>query len=281
MANLSNLKSDIQDVKEILKITGAMELVATAKLKKIGKKTVNISKYVEKVYEVFIEIISNADRSPYLGSAERHIDKTLWVIVGSNLGMCGSYNSGTHKKLSQNIKENDLIYAIGSKVVSYCNSNKYKIWDSYLNLDVDFTSDMSKPIANKLLEGYLNNDFQSIKIIYQHFINNMTTEPKITNVFPIAKSKKESQGGNMIYEFEPSADEILNSTVSLYLNTLIYGAFIEGQLSEFSSRRNAMESANKNGDEINEKLSLEYNRKRQEKITQEITEIVAGTNAQG
>lgn len=283
MPNLSGLKTEIASVNDIGKITGAMELVATAKLKRVGKRATEIKQYVSEVYEVFNEIISQTDNSIYLKKSADGFKKTLWVVVNSNLGLCGGYNSNMNKMIKPMIKKDDEVLAIGNKAVSFYTNNKFKIKDKVLDVDVNFDSNQAREIATRLLECYNSGEFDEIQLAYTKFINNVTFEPTTLRIFPIVKEKKDSTtdaAPTASLDFEPDAETVLKSSVSLYVNTIIYGTFIESQLSEQASRRTAMEAATKNGKELKDNLSILYNRKRQDAITQEISEIVSGANAQ-
>lgn len=283
MPNLSGLKRDIVSVSDIGKITGAMELVATAKLKKVAKKAGQIKEYVAEVYEAFNEIITEADDSIYLKKTADELTKTLWIIVNSNLGLCGGYNSNLNKLIRPQIGIGDEIIAVGSKAVSYYTNHKFKIKDKILDVDVDFSNEKSKEISNDILTYFNSGEYDQIMLGYTKFINNVTFEPTTLRIFPIIKKPVEiveEKTAKAHLVFEPNAETVLKTSVSLYLNTIIYGTFIESQLSEQASRRTAMEAATKNGKELKENLSLLYNRRRQDAITQEITEIVSGANAQ-
>jgi len=278
MPNLSELKTQIGSVKDIGKITGAMELVATAKLKKITRRVGEIHNYLEEVYDVFNYIISNSEDSIYLKKPNQQINNTLWVLISSNLGLCGGYNANIFKIVQNEIKQEDSIIAIGTKAISFCNQYNFNIKSKVTNIDVDFTNEQAREIASDILEAYTLKKYDAVNIVYTKFINNATFEPSIINMFPIEK-KEQSNTGEII-TLEPDPETVLATSISLYLNTIIFGTILESQLSEQASRRMAMESATKNGKELSQELTVLYNRKRQENITQEISEIVGGANAQ-
>lgn len=283
MPNLSGLKNDISSVNDIGKITGAMELVATAKLKRVAKRIGEIKTYVAEVYDVFNEIISETENSIYLKKTAEGFKKTLWVVVNSNLGLCGGYNSNINKMVLPKVKSDDEILAVGSKAISFYTNNRKKLKDTISYLDVDFNNEQAREIANDILSYYNSGEFDEIQLAYTKFINNANFEPTSLRLFPIVKEPKKIETNiapKAYLGFEPDPETVLATSVSMYLNTIIYGTFIESQLSEQASRRNAMEAATKNGKELKESLSILYNRKRQDAITQELTEIVSGANAQ-
>ncbi|AKU79296.1 ATP synthase F1 subunit gamma [Spiroplasma turonicum] len=278
MANLSELKNELRSTKDIGKITGAMELVATAKLKKISKRLGNIQNYLTEVYEIFNYIISHTSDSNFMKRDGQVLSKTLWIVIGSNLGLCGGYNSSVLKLLKKHVGQQDLVFPIGTKVYNFAKFNNYNIYRSLTNIDVDFSNEQSRELSIWLLENYLKKEFDSIKIIYTKFVNNVTFDATVMNMLPIEVPKEKNDNDDLT--LEPDASTVLQTSVTMYLNTILFGTIIESQVSEQASRRLAMESATKNGKEIADKLSILYNRKRQESITQEISEIVGGANAQ-
>ncbi|WP_434335878.1 ATP synthase F1 subunit gamma [Mycoplasma capricolum subsp. capricolum] len=277
MPNLSGLKTEISSVRNISKITNAMQLVASAKLRKISKKVIDTHNYVSEVYSLFNDIIRQTDKSVFLKESNFKANKTLWVVINSNLGLCGGYNSNVNKLVLQNLKLEDEIFAIGSKAVSFFRSKKIKIKNQITDIDINFTNKKSRSISNDLLDMYINHEFDEIKIVYTKFINNVTFEPAIIRIFPIIKLENNFKHSQSLV-FEPDAEQILSSTILIYINAIIYGTIIESQVSEQASRRTAMENATNNGKNLEQTLSLKYNRQRQGAITQEISEIVSGAN---
>lgn len=282
MPNLSGLKAEIISVGEITNITDAMQLVASAKLRRAGKKITETQQYVSEVYSVFNEIIQQTDDSPFLKPDKTTFKKTLWVVVNSNLGLCGGYNTNINKEVMHQIKPDDEIYALGSKAVAFYSARKIKIIKSRVDIDVNFSSSIAGEIGQELMGYYTSHQFDEIKLAYTKFINNVTFTPTTLRLFPIVKNKvvdKAINATNLQVEFEPDAQTILEKTINLYLNTVLYGTIAESQVSEQASRRTAMDAATKNGKEMVEKLNIKYNRERQAAITQEISEIVGGANA--
>ncbi|AUB31119.1 ATP synthase F1 subunit gamma [Spiroplasma floricola] len=280
MPNLSELKNEISNIKDIRKITGAMELVATSKLKKISKRMGNIQTYLDEVYEVFNYIISHSEDSIYLKKPNQKLSSTLWIVIGSNLGLCGGYNSNIVKVLKPLInKKTDSVFAIGTKVINFCKANGINMKEQFTDIDVDFSNEYSREMSVNLLNYFVQKEFDQIKIVYTKFINNVTFEPKVLDMFPIEKKVDNSDTYEDVI-LEPDPETVLTTSVSMYLNTILFGTIIESQVSEQASRRMTMEAANKNGKELSESLRVMLNRKRQENITQEISEIIAGVNAQ-
>jgi len=278
--NLSGLKAEILSASDIGKITNAMYLVAAAKLRKIGQRVNQTKEYVSEVYDIFNDIIIQTKNSPFLKPENTEFKKTLWVVINSNLGLCGGYNNNINKLVINKIKTNDAVYAIGSKAVSYYSARKITIAKERTDIEVDFTSQQASEIGKELMQFYINGEYDQIKIGYTKFINNVTFDPTILRLFPIIKNENNlDKKHNRTFDFEPSAEIILEKTINLYLNTILYGTIIESQVSEQASRRLAMENATNNGEELIQELKIKYNRERQAIITQEIFEIIGGANA--
>ncbi|ELL44509.1 ATP synthase F1 subunit gamma [Spiroplasma melliferum] len=283
MAVGTGLKKQITSITSTSKITQAMKLVATAKLKKVGKRISNSKPYFAEVYTVFNDIISKADDSIYQKKDGTKVsERTCWIIVNSNLGLCGGYNININKLVLQQLRKNDCIIAIGSKAETFYAHKGYEIMQTRKDIDINFSYDDAREFAQEILSGFNGNTYDEIKIAYTKFINNVTFDPTILQLLPIIKATQheEPKHINVITEFEPDPTTILENAVPMYLNTILFSSIVESQVSEQASRRVAMENATDNANAMLEKLSLLYNRKRQAAITQEITEIVAGAGAQ-
>lgn len=286
MAQISNIKTEIASIKSTAKITKAMELVSTAKLKKISKIVHSIKEYSSEVYTIFNDIIKQTTDSQYLAKPGFQPKHTLWLVINSNIGLCGGYNININKLIMKQIKSNDDIYGIGQKSKSYFTSRQQNII-SIEDISLAFSNDDSKRIALDVHNYFSNKKYDSIKIAYTKFVNNLQFEPVILSLLPITKqSQPEKTKDNdtfklkALIEFDPDVKTILQEGIILYLNTIIYSAVVESQVSEQASRRLAMENATDNAEKLAKKLTTEYNRKRQDIITQEISEIISGFDAQ-
>lgn len=240
----------------------------------------NSKNYFTEVYKVFNDIIQSAERSKYQAQNNFEPKKTAWLIINSSIGLCGAYNININKLVSKDIKEHDLVIPVGQKAVK--KYKKFTHLTSLENVPHDFNYTMASSISLQLLEAYNDNKIDCIKVAYTKFINNATFEPTVLQLLPIVKlpKAKNQNPSSAVMEFEPSAEEVLTNTVPMYLNSLVLSTILESQVSEHASRRMAMDNATKNADDLTEKLSLEYNRKRQAAITQEISEIIAGSSGQ-
>lgn len=281
-SDMQSIKRRMKSVESTKKITKAMQLVATSKLRKARNQLTELKPYYSTVQEIVAEILNDNQGmidNPYL--KENHDGKKVYIVVTSSLGLCGGYNANVFKTMMENIHAEDEVYMIGRKGASYL--NHYQISCHLDYVDLNSTLDFKDVIrlVRELTQRYKNHSIQSIQIIYTQFVNNLTFTPTVVDLLPIqtdtfeniSSTKKETL-------FEPDPQTVLNDLIPMYLQSVIYGYLVESVTSENASRRTSMENATDNAEELIEELLLKYNQARQTAITNEISEIVAGANAQ-
>lgn len=281
---MQEIKRRIKSVESTKKITKAMELVATSKLRKTRNQLEQSKPYYTNVAQTVAEILANCkgnNDSIYLVE-NKDIEKEVFIVIASSLGLCGGYNANIFKEIKGAIKPGDYVYSIGSKATSYLLKNHQGVTDHKfddLNTTFDF-KDVTKLVA-ELTKMYREKEISKIKIVYTEFVNNLTFRPRIVTLLPVDPSDFDHiEISKKSTLFEPSPEEVLDSLIPMYLQAVIYGYIIESATSENAARRTSMENANDNADELTEQLLLKYNQARQTAITNEISEIVAVANAQ-
>ncbi len=281
---MQEIKRRIKSVESTKKITKAMELVATSKLRKTRNQLEQSKPYYTNVAQTVAEILANCkgnNDSIYLVE-NKDIEKEVFIVIASSLGLCGGYNANIFKEIKGAIKPGDYVYSIVSKATSYLLKNHQGVTDHKfddLNTTFDF-KDVTKLVA-ELTKMYREKEISKIKIVYTEFVNNLTFRPRIVTLLPVDPSDFDHiEISKKSTLFEPSPEEVLDSLIPMYLQAVIYGYIIESATSENAARRTSMENANDNADELTEQLLLKYNQARQTAITNEISEIVAGANAQ-
>lgn len=281
---MQEIKRRIKSVESTKKITKAMELVATSKLRKTRNQLEQSKPYYTNVAQTVAEILANCkgnNDSIYLVE-NKDIEKEVFIVIASSLGLCGGYNANIFKEIKGAIKPGDYVYSIGSKATSYLLKNHQGVTDHKfddLNTTFDFKG-VTKLVA-ELTKMYREKEISKIKIVYTEFVNNLTFRPRIVTLLPVDPSDFDHiEISKKSTLFEPSPEEVLDSLIPMYLQAVIYGYIIESATSENAARRTSMENANDNADELTEQLLLKYNQARQTAITNEISEIVAGANAQ-
>lgn len=278
--SLEQTKSRIKSVSSTMKITKAMELVATAKLKTAKAINAKVTPYRDEVFEIVSYCVENVDKkiNKYLNVNEKS-DKKLFIVINSSLGLCGGYNINMEKYATSLInKDKDEIILVGNKIASFLNNNNYII-----NRIVDLPSLSLKENVSKELTHYIIHEFdlgkyQSVQLLSTEFINSLTFVPKATQLLPLTNIKNSHKMHKELL-FEPSPEEVLENLIPFYVTTALKTLMLESMLCEQASRRTAMETANDNAEDLQEKLLLEYNKSRQASITQEITEISGAANA--
>jgi len=299
-AGMRDIKRRIKSVNSTKQITKAMELVASAKVRKARSRMEQYRPYFSAVSQVVGEILGKGEvKSAYVEGA-REIKKTLYIVIAGDRGLCGGYNSNVYKQfvaVSENSDTEKLIVPIGVKSVEYFKKRNYDIKQAYPGIAETITYDTAKELADEVLRMYEAGEIDEVYLIYTQFVSMLSQQTKKARLLPISateltenleKLSEESESvvgsteENVLFEvtlFEPNQEEFFNLFVPQYVESMIYGGIVEGFASEQAARRAAMENATDNATEMIEQLTLFYNRARQAAITQEITEIVAGADA--
>ena len=272
------LRRRIRSTENTMKITSAMELLANSKLMKIRNDMEKNKEYASVLRSTLQQVMSKGRSldSPYLRTKDSK--KALSIVFSSDLGLCGGYNSSMFRYAMEMIDKEDPIMVVGSKLRNWLSARDYDVVNEYINSDEISYAHVSRLISDAL-DMYLKDEIGRIQIIYTRFVNSLTSEPAHINLLPMELREKKEEAWSQDTIFEPGAEEILGSLVPMALKSTLYSCWLETKTSEQSSRRASMESATDNGQELKEKLILEYNRARQASITQEITEIVGGAEA--
>ena len=284
---LQGTRRRIASVNSTKKITKAMQLVATAKLKTMKKNLSATTLYANEIESLIASLLAKVPSDQFADLFElpkEHKDCKIHLIVTSSLGLCGGYNYNLYRYLSPFInKEKDLLIIIGSKGCSYFRNRGYRVDDRFESFSSHITYQSVEEIIKYLLFLYRKGECNGINIGYTQFKNQITFIPIFKELFPFSNlnekvsnlSRKER---DMIVEPNPLV--VVKSLLPLYLKSVLFAYLNESFTSEYASRRNAMESATDNAEEIVSKLQIDYNKARQAAITQEITEVVGGANAQ-
>lgn len=273
--NKAAIKSRIKSINTTKKITGAMELISTVKLQKYRILSEKIITY-ENAIEETIKQIASSERDLDTTYLKRKDGKKLFFVFCSDMGLCGGYNINLLKLLFENIKENDELIIIGTKIYKQLKDRGYHIINEMTPSDKIDYFDLKK-YSNMAIQMYKDKTIDAVNVVYTNFINNVSFKSDIKKVLPLEIIKEEKYYPPIL--FEPSPNEVFNDMIPIFVENDIYRLFIESKTSEHGSRRYAMENATNNADELNEELLLAYNQARQASITSEITEIVAGADA--
>lgn len=279
-AGLIGIKRRIKSVGNIQKITKAMGLVATAKLRKSRQKLEVTIKYTNAINDTIKKVIECYDGSSVYFKGNGSIKK-LYVIFASDSGLCGGFNAAVVSEAIQEIekdKQNSSIVVVGQKGKLYLKKYKYEPIKEFIQMpELAEISDM-KDIGEYILEAYNNSEFGEINFVYTKFISTVKRVVEINKLLPLKSNQKNFYPKYV--EFEPDIEMVLNNLVKIYTNTQLLNAMVSSKTSEQSARMTAMDSATKNANDLLDNLKLQFNRVRQSIITQELSEIVGGAEAQ-
>ncbi len=282
MGSLREIENRINSTKKTSQITRAMQMVSASKLTRAELAAKSFVPYMDKIQEVTHAIAAGtSEEHPMLVS--RPVKKTAYVVITADRGLCGGYNSNIIRSVSNAIakrhksKDEVVLFTIGRKGYEFFANRGYEIVDNVIGLSDHPTFVEVKDIAQKAVAMFADGTYDEVYMYYTHYINVISKEVTEQKVLPLTDiAQKES---NSSYEFEPSAEAILEVLLPQYAESLIFGALLESKASEHASSMTAMQSATDNAGELIDSLTLQFNRARQAAITQEITEIIGGVAA--
>ncbi|OYD27132.1 F-type H+-transporting ATPase subunit gamma [Mycoplasma testudineum] len=282
MASLQKINQRISLVDNIKKITKAMELVATSKLRKLQNHSDKVNEYSSTVDEMFQKVSSQLSKEDLnLIYPQNPKDAILYVVITSDLGLAGSYNSDIYKLVKSLLKPDDKVIILGSKGINHFSYLNEKILAHYANWPDFVRYENIEPTIEIIFEHYYKGEFKQVNVIYTKFVNVVTTEKVNLQLLPILvndfKNTAERVQMKADIEFEPNPETIFKSAMPLYIGSRLYGLIAESKVSEMANRRVAMENSTRNAGELIGNLKIEFNRRRQAAITQEIAEIVGGS----
>ena len=283
MAGVSTkeIKNRIRSMESTKQITKAMEMVAASKLRRAQAQIANSRPYFEILYSTIQDITrNNRDfSSPYL--KEREGKKAMYIVIAGDRGLAGGYNSNILKMVQTQIQGKDAtVLPIGKKAVDFFRSKGIPALTDLYAEAADVSIGDCFSISKQLSKAFLAGEFDEIHVAYTNFVSVLSQVPATMQLLPLKKPepKPAAEGQrrcDTIYEHDP--EEVFAAIVPEYLGGILYGALCESRAAEQAARRSAMDSATQNADEMIADLSLKFNRARQAAITQEITEIVAGS----
>lgn len=281
MANLKELRNRITSIGSTMKITSAMKMVSAAKLKKAQDAILQMRPYSSKLTEILQKASSTLDSSENVYGEVKEGNKTRLVVITSNRGLCGGFNSSVVKKAKAYMNSNDEDISIASIGKKAGEAFKYdtRLADSNTELWDEINFANASDYAESLMKGYLAGDFDKVVIIYNSFRNAAVQIPTVEQFLPLALDSKEVNVDTTEYLYEPSMTEILDDLIPISLKTQLYASLLDANASEHGSRMTAMHKATDNAQELQGDLKLVYNKARQAAITNEILEIVGGADA--
>ena len=276
-SSMKAIKLRIKSVESTMQITKAMQLVATSKLRRAKERMENSKPFASVSRETLMEAVSQCDPqfTPFM--EKREVKNRCYVVIAGERGLAGGYNANVFKAVAAHAGDTPYcVLPLGKKTIDKYQHLHVKLLDDSLFHVEGLGVSTCFKLATQLIEGYQNGDFDELVLVYTTFQSMMSQEVRIEQLLPIVKPEEETKR-SVVTIYEPSPAEMLEAVMPDFLAGRLYGAACDSYASEISARRNAMDSATKNAGEMIDGLRLKYNRARQGAITQEITEIVAGS----
>jgi F-type H+-transporting ATPase subunit gamma len=282
---IREIRGRIKSFKNTRQITKAMKMMAAARLRRAQEKAEAARPYARKIQEVIASIASGTTSVKHPMLESRPVKKTGYIVITSDRGMAGGYNGNIIRKVLQTIKEKHKsqdeygIFVLGRKGRDFFRKRNYPVIDEVVGLPGNPTFADIKKIASAAVQMFADEKIDELYLCYNEFQSAISQVPTVTRLLPLNDVESGEQR-KVNYEYEPSAEEVLSVLLPKYAETLVYSALLDAKASEEGARMTAMGNATDNATAMIDKLTLEYNRARQAAITQEISEIVAGANAQ-
>lgn len=287
MATLRDIKNRIVGVKSTQKITKAMKMIATAKLRGAQQRIVGARPYANKIAELLSRLAADDSlhTNPFFNAKQSK--NVCVVVITADRGLCGAFNTNIIREAVNYINEeqknesNVSVFTVGKKASEYFSKRNYTIQGKIVGLFGSLEYQSTTQLYNELIPRYLSGEFDKIIMIYNEFVSMI--QQKIVKVqllpVPLIESKEEEKTYSSNYIFEPDQLSIFESLIPKHLKVQIWRALLESNAAELSARMTAMDNATTNAQELIRSLNLTYNKERQAAITKEILEIVSGANA--
>lgn len=293
MASLKEIKSRIQSVKSTQKITSAMMMVASAKLRKAQKQIENFYPYEQKMGYILTNFLSaEEEETTSVFAVQREVQRVAIVVFSSNSSLCGSFNSNVARKLTTAVenyknlgKENILIFPIGKKIRQVVKKLGFPVVENFDDMADTPNYKASQKLADRLMDSFLKNDVDKVELIYHHF-KSKSSQVLVQNTFlpieldALSKPSADAPNINHYYLIEPNREAIIKELIPLVIRLKLYTASLDSAASEHAARAIAMQIATDNADDLLQELDLQYNKSRQQAITNELLDIIGGSFGQ-
>lgn len=291
MPSLKEVRIRIDSVNSTKQITSAMKMVSASKLRRAQNAVLKLRPYAAKLNEILQNLsksIENSDDGIY--SVQRPVKKVLFVIIASNRGLCGNFNSSILKasnkiigsEYASQLKQGNVsVYCFGKKVVEFFAHGPYPLVGNEIEIFSDLSFEKVSVIAGNLMQDFVDKKYDKIVLVYNQFKNAAFQEQVIEQFLPILADKTNNNENSFSsnYIFEPSKQQIVEELIPKSLKIQFYKALLNSYASEHGARMTAMHKATDNAEELLKNLKLKYNKARQASITNEILEIVSGAEA--
>jgi len=282
MANLKDIRKRIGTIESIRQVTRAMKLVAAAKLRRAQGNMEQARPYANRINSVLKHLLPDINRSSHKMLSMRPAQKKAFVILTSDRGLCGSFNTNilrrAHSIIDAAGKDQAKVICIGRKGYEYFSKRGYDVVEHYADFWNELNFKHATQMAQAVSDRYMAGEFDDVRVIYNQFKNVAQQELVEFHYLPLVL-EEDDEVITADYLFEPSKDEVVKSLIPRHLNVQMWRFLLESNASEHAARMTSMEAATENAGELIDKLRLEYNKARQAAITTEILEVVSGAEA--
>ncbi|MBQ7356863.1 MAG: ATP synthase F1 subunit gamma [Clostridia bacterium] len=276
-SSMNDIKSRIKSVQSTMQITKAMELVATSKLRRAKERAERARPYYEVLGEAIDSIGSASELTSCDWTGGREVKRTLYIVIAGDRGLAGGYNSNVFRLAASLAGEDDLFLPIGKKALEHYRHRAKRLYSQSYEYAQQLSVGRAFSLADTVCSSYKAGEFDRVVLVYTKFVSMISQLPVYEQLLPLEREPSSKSESDPIYDGDP--EQILDKIIPQYVGGIITAALAEALASESGARRTAMNSANKNAEEMIGTLMLRYNRARQAVITQEITEIVSGAEA--
>ena len=281
MANLKDIRDRIKSVKSIQKVTKAMKMVAAAKMRRAQENMEKARPYNHRLVEIIQHLLPSVERDMLPLLEVRDVKRVSYVIVTSDRGLAGSFNTSILRKAHNDIdefgKENVDIFCIGKKARDHFTYRNYKIVESHVDFWAEMEFENAMMIGRSAIDHFTNGTVDEIHVVYNYFVNVAQQEVRSETLLPLNYETNESGPSDRLYE--PSKEELVNTLIPRHLNVQMWKYLLESYASEQAARMLSMENATSNAQDMIKDLTLQFNKARQAAITTEMLEIVGGAEA--
>lgn len=274
------IKQKIKSIGNIKKITKTMEMVSAAKMKKAIDQALTLRPFHQEAQHILEDIALD----PFLSHPllkHNHATPEVLIIIASNKGLCGAYNTNVYRKILEAYGEKERkdlkVIAIGKYAEKIAKRLHVETLASFNG--AIFSESEARVVTKMIIEWYLSKEIGAVRLLYTHFTNASMFTPTVLRILPFESEGEPDTIGEQTYSYEPDQGEVLSRIIPMMLHNIVYGAALESYASEHSARMFAMKNATDNASDLQDDLTLYYNRARQSAVTQEISEIVSGAMA--
>ena len=284
MASLKSIKKRIVSVKNTRQITKAMKMVSAAKLRRAQENVVAARPYAKKLGEVLQSLSASLEGDLHPLLEKREAKKLLLIVLTSDRGLCGGFNTNLCKAADRYIKEKSGLYeqisvmTVGRKGHEFIRS-RYTVYKSFSNILAKPNYQTAAMLAQEVIDGFVAGEYDQVELLYNSFRTVMTQDITFQQMLPVVPEAGSADETPVEFIYEPSVDELLAEILPKNIEVQIFKAMLETVAGEHGARMTAMDSASKNANEMIGKLTLQYNRARQAAITTELMEIISGSES--